>query len=203
VPELRRGERGVQAIYLAIGSYGAIGAAPFGIDEVREDQAVRLRRAYRQLAAISEDIVGAQQRDAICGFLAAPGRPSQVDLGGYRFTVTPDGMPVEGGPPQETGYGVILKVAENQFLAAGYGFWLWPRTLAGEEVILHTVQELGLEPGVSRAEGLPVVRWLNGDETLSGRMVRVSNDTPFDFPSEIPVSRSMTGVVRFSLLPAP
>jgi hypothetical protein len=74
--------------------------------------------------------------------------------------------------------------------------------LDGEEVILHTVQELGLEPGVSRAEGLPVVRWLNGDETLSGRMVRVSNDTPFDFPSEIPVSRSMTGVVRFSLLPA-
>lgn len=203
VPELHRSHLGLQTIFLAIGAHHAIGTAPFGIDELQDDERVHLRRAYRQLAAIADDILDAQAARTIRGFVARPGERVQLELGAYRLGISPDRRFDGSDQPPDVGYGLVLALGPHEFLTAGHGFILSAQTSDGQPTVLHTVQELDLEPRTGRARDLPVLRWLNGDETLSGLGVRVTGETVTPWPSGIPASPSITGVVRFSLVPAP
>jgi beta-galactosidase GanA len=200
VPELHRSPAGLETIFLAIGSHGAIGTAPFGIDELTDDQRRRLRRGYQQIAAIADDVLDAQASDSIRGFVVAPGDTAVFALGEHRFAVLPD-LRFDTTTPAETGYGLLLQQAPGTFVVAGHAFMLMVTTGDGEPVLYHSVHELALTPATGRADDLPVLRWLNGDEILSGNGLRVTGDVLPPWPGGIPASASMTGLIRFSVLP--
>jgi hypothetical protein len=203
VPELHRSRPGLKTIFLAMGEHGALGAAPFGIDELTEAECAELRRGYRQLAAIADDILDGQTTGTIRGFAVTPDAPADFALGGYHFHVSTDAWFDGSDRRPDDGYGLILALGSDTFLAAGSGFIVSASTADRGPTVLHTVQELDLEPGISRSRDLPILRWLNGDETLSGYCVRITGDQVSDWPGGMPASPSVTGLVRFSLLARP
>ena len=202
VPEMHRSHAGLQTIFLTIGEHGGIGTAPFGIDELTEDERPYLRRGYRQMRAIADDILDAQAGGTIRGFVVDPEDRVELELGGYRFGISADRSYVDADVIPDIGYGLLLDLGNDTFLTAGFGFVLSASMPNGWPTILHTVHELDVEPAAGRAADQPILRWLNGDETLSGNAVRISGDGVSPWPSGIPASGSITGLVRFSLVPA-
>jgi beta-galactosidase GanA len=199
VPEVRPTREGLQVMFEAIGSHGAIGVAPFGADEMYDADHDALRQANRQLAALSQDILAAQGKGTIKGFAVNGAMPVMLELPGFRFAVMRDLRfdGVEG----DAAYGLLLHLGDGQFVVAGYGFTIFATTATGGPVVLHSVQELDLDSATTgHSDDLAVLRWLNGDETMSGIGVRVSAGEPSRFPGGIPASRSISGVVRFSVI---
>lgn len=195
VPELHRSEPGMETIFLAIGEHGAIGTAPFGIDELQEDERPRLRRVYRQLGAIADDILDAQAAGTIRGFAVGPARSAELPMGDYVLTAS-----MGFDARAQVGYGLVLALGANEFVAAGSAFLLFAKTADGEPARIGQVHELAIEDPTGRAADLPVLRWLNGDETLSGRGINVTGEVVEPWPNGIPASASSTGLVRFTLL---
>jgi hypothetical protein len=200
VPELRRGIEGVETIYLAVGEHGAIGISPFGIDDLDDAEQADLRLVYDQLGAIADDILEAQDAGTIRGFVVRPDTPVTLQFGRYRLSMYAD-FSNDTGENSANGCGLVLAIGDEDFVLAGSGVMLRAVMADGGPTVLHTVQELDVEPKTGRARNQPILRWLNGDETMSGYFVRITGSAGSSQPSAIPPSRSVTGLVRFSLLP--
>lgn len=184
-------------------AFGAIGTSPFGIDELLEHERDGLRDFYGQIRAVTDDILDAQAVGTIHGFVVQHGQDEQFELGQYRFSVSTDRNFCEVPGFQEQGHGILLALSPDEFLTLGRGFALRVETVDGRPTVLHSVQELALDEPTGRARDLPVLRWLNGDETLSGFMVRVTGEVVSAFPGDLPASPSITGVIRFSVFAPP
>lgn len=195
LPELKRTAPG--ELFEAIGANRAIGVSPFGIDSTPDDELEVLRRAYRQLAAITPEILDARRRDDVRGFSVTEREPdAHISLGDYDFEVSRDFDPLGTGD-HEDGYGVLARQRDGRFLIAGRG------------VILRAQHRARGVPGwVLECSELPtdgtdgVIRELNGDETGGGEIIRITRTNPPGF-GPIPIAASVSGLLRFALYPRP
>ncbi|MET9730201.1 DUF5597 domain-containing protein [Streptomyces sp. NPDC006458] len=190
VPEMRADSHGVSHTFLAIGKYGAIGVAPFGFDSLHEKDTLDVRRTYTQLAALEKEILRAQVRDRIRGFRVVSGEEQALALGGYDFVIRVHSERLDG---EAVGYGLLLQLDEDTFIAAGHNFTVDFSPRDGHPVAILQADELLLGEG----ELIPQRR-LNGDETFAGTRIRIA-DSPDRMHGFMLTTGTLSGVVRFSL----
>lgn len=194
IPEMRRDAQGVGDAFVAIGSHGAIGVSPFGVDSITEAEAADLRDGYELLGALGADLSGAESR----GFHVPPGAAADaravLDFGDVRIHAARLTAFGEVDPPAQGAFGVVVRLAPDRFLAVGRGFTLTFHDVAGRPTGLLQVLEHPRSP-VAGDGPRPVLRRLNGDETAGGTAWlhpgRLQQQSPV-FP--IPMALAHTGV---------
>ncbi|MFF0700028.1 DUF5597 domain-containing protein [Streptomyces tendae] len=190
VPEMRADAHGVSSIFLAIGKYGAIGVAPFGVDSLTDQETLALRRVYAQLAAVQKDVLTARTRGRLRGFRVAGQEEETIALGRHRFLVKTATQRDDGAG---CGYGLLLQSDEHTYLAVGHNFSLSLLPRDGRPVAVLRADEL-----VTENSGLVPRRRLNGDETGAGTQIRVATESA-RVHGFMPTSEIPSGVVRFSV----
>ncbi len=192
MPETNGGANGAANVYYAVGEHAAIGFSPFAIDwpyqpgnppDVWSEPAAasksrvpppQLATSYGVLAQITPQILDAQTRGQVHGFLLDKNHPSQdFTLGNYIAHVSLD--EIFGFHGEGNGFGLILSTGPNEFLGAGQGFRVSfsPITPGKGQVGVATVDEGSFDNG----KWIPGRR-LNGDENDQGLFWR------FDWLSE-------------------
>jgi len=180
IPEQKRDEKGARRVWLAYGTYGAIGCSPFGIDSSSAEDSP-LTCTYGLLRSVSKHILQAQANspEDIMGFFfdevddEKKGKEQWMRQFG-EFEVTVNRAFVFGKPGP--GAGILIHQGSGKFLMIGKGFQVTfksrnPKStftgiLRSEE---KTVDELG---------DLRTARIMNGDETRSGEFYIMPNDDP-------------------------
>ncbi|MEU6103695.1 DUF5597 domain-containing protein [Streptomyces flaveolus] len=190
VPETRADSHGVSYSFLAIGTYGAIGMAPFGADSLTDEDTLELRRTYAQMEALEKDILRAQTRGRLRGFRVTGNEEETVTLGTHRFQVR---RHTEQGPGADHGYGLLLGVDEHTYIAVGHNFTLTSLPRDGRPVAVLRADELAITNGA-----LVPRRRLNGDETGANTQIRIAAE-PSRIHGFMPASGNPSGVVRFSV----
>jgi len=195
LPELKRTAPG--ELFEAIGANGAIGVSPFGIDSAPEQVLDVLARAYRQLAALAPELLDARRRGDVRGIYVTEQHPdASFSLGEYDFVASRDFDP-SGGGEYEDGYAVVLRQHDGRFLIAGHGVILRARhSRRGVSAWVLECSELAIDGSGD------VIRYLNGDETGGGEIIRITRSDPPGF-GPIPIAASVSGVLRFSLYSRP
>lgn len=162
--------------FYAIGAHGAIGFSPFAIEDYAADDP--LGKAYALLDELSPLILQHQAAGSIYGvrslvdYGGAVDATPQVLNGGGAYTLTvaliDPFTPQEAQKPEQHG-GLILKLAEDEYLVAGTGLTVTfavsdGRGKAGIESVTEGAYRNGVwVPG----------RRLNGDENHQGRHLRI------------------------------
>ncbi|MGI5423746.1 DUF5597 domain-containing protein [Streptomyces sp. CA-179760] len=191
MPETRADSHGISYSFLAIGTYGAIGTAPFGADSLTDEDTAELRRTYAQLGALDKDILLAQTQDRLRGFRVAGTEEETLTLGSHRFLVK---RHTERGHGKDHGYGLLLQSDEHTYIAVGHNYTLTLLPRDGRPGAVLQADELAITNG-----GLvPRRRRLNGDETGVGTHIRIAAD-PARIHGFMPASGNPSGVVRFSV----
>jgi len=190
MPETNGGANGAANVYYAVGEHAAIGFSPFAIDwpyqptnppDVWSEPATtksrvpppQLSTSYRILSEITPQILDAQTRGQVHGFLLDKAHPSQdFTFGNYIAHVSLDEI---FGSHGDSGFGLILATGPNEFLGAGQGFRVSfsPGSPGKGQVGVATVDEGSFDNG----KWIPGRR-LNGDENDQGLYWR------FDWLSE-------------------
>ncbi|KAJ4131974.1 hypothetical protein NW765_013786 [Fusarium oxysporum] len=199
IPEQRRDREGGRRIWLAYGTYGALGVSPFGIDTGAE----AIGREYKVLAKVKDFILSALPADRFGFFFDEIGITARVDkpwvrvFGDIEVTVE---RAFTFGKPGPAG-GLIIRLADRMFMVVGYGFQARFKGLAKGVAFtgLHSVKEME-----SDQEGkLHVLRMFNGDETKGGEAVVMPNEEPDygDFPvaTTIPARTGVAQVEVYTL----
>ncbi|KAH6952081.1 glycoside hydrolase superfamily [Fusarium avenaceum] len=205
VPEQRRDDYGARRIWIAYGSYAAMGVAPFGVDTV--DPADNpFTKHYGLLKSVSAIVLEAQRRpNASVGFCFDPipqGRPCNVSKPVKQtwddFEITIDRCFVFGksGP----GAGMVINRGNGKFLLIGWGFHVSAKSLTRTSTFtgILKVEEKAVED--EETGRLRTVRLLNGDETRSGSFAMMPNEDPDygGFPISVTVpARTMIAEVTF------
>ncbi|KAJ3533826.1 hypothetical protein NM208_g7806 [Fusarium decemcellulare] len=204
IPEQRRDAYGARRVWVALGSYAALGTSPFGVDTV--DAATSdFTRTYGLLASVSDIVLEAQTKPgSSIGFYFDEMPENGVDtakpvvhtFGGYEITIDRSFVFGKPGP----GEGLIIHQGGGKFLLIGFGFQVKARAISGNATftgILRFEEKTteGCQPG-----GLRTVRTLNGDETRGGLQAVMPNSDPdyggFPICVTIP-SRTMIAEVEF------
>ncbi len=154
-------------LFVALGQYNALGFSPFGIEDAAEGH--ELFKAYGVLNSMTAQIAKAQAEGRIRGFKVAGSAAQNESLGGYQIAVTRSmstlGMFGAGtgaaGPDKTIGYGLLMQVGKEEFLAVGRGISL-KFSAPGKEVEVDFAQEGVFEQG----QWVPG-RTLNGDERFA------------------------------------
>jgi Domain of unknown function (DUF5597)/Beta-galactosidase len=172
-------------LFLAVGTFHAIGFHAFGIDDVREGS--QFFRGVRSLLALAPEIVAAQREGRIVGFAidddvddvtatlqgvtvairSAPRMLSRMLLDVGVQVPTPPPLPSEtdsathGDQPADArAFGILIALGPLEFLAIGQNAMI-DFSCEGSEVEIDSVRELRLSD-----EGWVEGRLLNGDERL-------------------------------------
>jgi len=196
IPELRADAPGLPQMFQAIGSHGALGVAPFGVDAFTDDdpEGAALSDAYRLLRAAAA-VITRNPHARMRAVVFSDARPSaQISLGDVELHFhTKD----EWGyaTPTYPGYGVVIEDGDHAAYIIGRGFWI---TLAGPaERAAAFLSVTAFE--IEGDDLVPVLR-LNGDETASGTLL------PFPFPGSglvpgrpIPTRIPDTGITRIAV----
>lgn len=196
IPEMRRSAVGVSQMFAAVGTYGALGVAPFGIDSLTEDHPdwATLADGYRLLAAAADRIASAKPAGLIAGVRIDEKNPSvQMSMGSYALTAQTRTYGVAA--PKYPAYGIVVQEDEDQLVIMGRGFTATFAHAEGAKVGILSVDELDFD-----GKKWTVTRRLNGDETGSGSAVYLLSlgaTSPAFFP--IPFVTSHTGAVRVRL----
>lgn len=183
IPEQRRDEYGARRIWVAYGSYQAMGVSPFGID-TQVPATNPFTRHYGLLQSVAPLVLEAQTRpDSSAGFYfdEIPGDGGSADSskpvvrcwGGYDITI--ERCFVFGKP--DPGAGMVIYLGGARFLLIGWGFQVRARALS------PTTNFTGFlrfrEKVVNKETGeLRTLRALNGDETRSGIFAMMPNEDP-------------------------
>ncbi|RDW84475.1 hypothetical protein BP6252_02065 [Coleophoma cylindrospora] len=197
IPEQRRDERGVRRIWLAYGSYGALGCSPFGIDSLKAEESP-VTRHYALLNSMSSHILDAQANrpDEMMGFffdemdeVTHTSKDSWVQvLGDFELTV--ERSFVFGKPG--AGAGMVIHQGNGKYLLIGWGFQVtWKST---DPKSTFTGILYSEEKEVGKNGVLTTGRVMNGDETRSGAFFIMPNEDPDygSFPIAVTVpSRTM------------
>ena len=196
IPEQRRDEYGARRMWTAIGSYNALGVAPFGIDTLSPNN-IALTAHYALLSKVSHFILAAQTRpDLMTGFffdeIASDGTDSSLDVnatfGSWKLCIQRSF--VFGRP--SAGCGIIIYTAPDEFLLIGWGFQV---TFESTNSSANFTGILKFEEKDVQDGKLRTVRLLNGDETRSGKCaVMPSTDPDYGgFPISITIP-ARTGI---------
>ncbi|KAF2466656.1 glycoside hydrolase [Lindgomyces ingoldianus] len=207
VPEQRRDSFGARRITKAIGSFRAIGVAPFGVDTIKVEDCA-FSKLYRLLGSVSNAILAAQTRpNAIFGFFfdqySPPADKSHPRItkqfAAYELVISRAFVLGQPG----TGSGIIIELDPSRFLIVGMGFKVEFKSLSAASRftgILTCMEKrvIDAERGV-----LESVRKLNGDETKGGTWCNMPNEVP-DYgdqfiPMCIPAGTMITEVEVYSL----
>jgi hypothetical protein len=173
IPEMRKTADGVADAHVAIGSHGAIGVSPFGIDgldpDYRAEDRALLADAYAALASIAPLVLAAQSRGEIVGFHLTDDRPTaDAEFAGYRVHVKRD---LDNGafPGLGDAWGLVLADGEGGFVGTGNGVTVtFERPDGGTTTALERAEAGVFVDGAWRCDQV-----LNGDETLSGELWRI------------------------------
>ncbi|KAL0936025.1 glycoside hydrolase [Colletotrichum truncatum] len=174
IPEQRRDEHGARRLWLAYGTYGALGTGPFGIDTGAEI----IGKEYKILSQISPFLLAAAPEDRM-GFYFDP---EQNSLGkGEKWTkvfgdieVIIERAFVFGKPGP--GGGLIIHLGGAKFLAVGRGFNVSFKSVRKEATFTGILA--AVEKEVGEDGQLRTLRVFNGDETRSGEFLIMPNDDP-------------------------
>ncbi|KAK1979289.1 glycoside hydrolase [Colletotrichum cereale] len=174
IPEQRRDEKGARRVWLSYGTYGALGASPFGIDTGPEV----VGREFKLLAHVAPYLLAARPEDRMGFFFDEAVDPAGR---GERWTrafgdveVVVERAFVFGKPGP--GGGLVVHLGGARFLVVGRGFNVGFRSTRSEATftgILAAAEKEAAPDGTLRT-----LRVLNGDETRSGKFLIMPNDDP-------------------------
>lgn len=182
IPEQRRDEYGMRRIWLAYGTYLALGCSPFSIDSlIAADSAAT--RHYKLIRSLRYQILEAQAErpDDMFGFYfdelvegrKATEKPWTKTIAGYEVIVERAFVFGKPGP----GAGIVIHQGEGKFLCAGWGFNVSFKSTNPKSTftgILHAEEkEVDAETGE-----LSTSKILGGDETRSGGFLIMPNEDP-------------------------
>ncbi|KAH6874037.1 glycoside hydrolase superfamily [Thelonectria olida] len=209
VPEQRRDDYGARRIWIAYGTYAAMGVAPFGVDTV-EPSDNPFTKHYGLLKSVSAIVLEAQRHpNTSVGFCfdelpqgVSTSDPSDVVRRVWGdFDITIERCFVFGKPGP--GAGMVLHRGHGKFLLIGWGFQV--RAKAVDQNSSFTGILKFEEKAVADEETgrLRTVRLLNGDETRSGSFAMMPNEEPdySGFPISVTVpARTMIAEVTFYIV---
>jgi len=181
IPEQRRDEYGVRRIWVAYGSYQALGVAPFGIDTL-EPATNPFTKHYGLLDSVSALVLDAQRRPgSSVGFYfdeiegsTDPSPPIVKQFGDYILRI--ERCFVFGKPG--TGAGMVIHQGGGKFLLIGWGFHIEARATSASASftgILSFEEKVVEDKSTGK---LRTLRRLNGDETRSGIYAMMPNEEP-------------------------
>ncbi|KAJ5693067.1 hypothetical protein N7462_002490 [Penicillium macrosclerotiorum] len=182
IPEQRRDEYGARRIWIAYGSFQAIGISPFGIDTL-EPATNPFTKHYRLLKSVSSLILDAQTRpDASVGFYFDELNDNGTDRsapvvkhwGGYEITVERCFVFGKPGP----GAGMVIHLGGPKFLLIGWGFQVRARSLSPTSIYTGILRFREKQVANQETGELRTLRALNGDETRSGMAAMMPNEEP-------------------------
>lgn len=179
IPEQKRDDKGARRVWLAYGTYAAIGCSPFGIDSLKAED-TSLTKTYGLLKSVSKHILDAQANrpEDIMGFFFDGADETKEEKGWIRrfgeFEVTIDRAFVFGKPGP--GAGMVIHQGNGKFLLIGEGFQVSFKSTNPKSTftgILSSEEKMVDEEG-----NLHTARVMNGDETRSGEFYIMPNNDP-------------------------
>ncbi|WP_240741243.1 DUF5597 domain-containing protein [Microbacterium oleivorans] len=196
VPELRGDAPGIPQMFEAIGSHGALGVSPFGVDSYTPDDAetAPLSDAFRLLRAAAAIITRNPSAHIRAITLTEETPDAKIRVGNVDVHVhTKDDWGFV--TPTYPGYAIVIEDGDAAAYLMGRGFWI---TLASDEGT--TASFLSATSYELEGDELVPQLCLNGDETASGTLI------PFPFAGTglvpgraIPTRIPDTGIVRISV----
>jgi hypothetical protein len=206
IPEQRRDDYGARRIWIAFGTYAAMGVAPFGVDTV-EPSENSFTKHYGLLKSVSTIVLETQRHpNTSVGFCfdelpsdTSAKKPSPTirrTWGDFEISIERCFVFGKPGP----GAGMVIYRGGNTFLLIGLGFQVAAKavnpgsTFSG---ILRFEEKVIEDEETGR---LRTVRVLNGDETRSGQFAMMPNEDPDygGFPISVTIpGRTMIAEVTF------
>jgi beta-galactosidase GanA len=171
IPELVRETRTCSALFYGLGQFDAIGFSPFGMESL-PDFSEELGKTYAVLAQIAPVLLENQGKGVIGGAFLDKDHPRQtLKVGDYTLNL---GIARHYSfPTPEYPAGIFIQTGPDEYLVAGRGLTVTftPNTPGDPSVSVATVEDGAFVNG----------RWvagrrLNGDETLSGKGLRLRGD---------------------------
>ncbi|KAH7006927.1 glycoside hydrolase superfamily [Ilyonectria destructans] len=210
IPEQRRDDHGARRIWIAYGTYAAMGVAPFGVDTV-DPSDNPFTKHYGLLKSVSAIVLEAQrQPNKSVGFCfdELPQGVSTHDTSiavrrvWANFEIIIEPCFVFGKPG--TGAGMVINRGQGRFLLIGWGFQVRARAIDPNSSftgILKFEEKVVEDEETGR---LRTVRVLNGDETRSGSFAMMPNEDPdyggFPISVTIPARTMIAEVAFYSVL---
>lgn len=178
IPEQRRDEYGARRIWIAYGSYAAIGASPFGIDTVDAKDSP-ITKHYALLNSVSALVLEAQRNPSSSVGFCFDDPPQRAQpivrrWGDYEITIEPSFVFGQRGP----GAGMVIYRGGARFLLIGWGFQVRARSTSPRATftgILRFEEKTVVDCGTGE---LKTQRRLNGDETRSGKFAIMPSEDP-------------------------
>ncbi|KAF6835668.1 hypothetical protein CPLU01_04138 [Colletotrichum plurivorum] len=174
IPEQRRDENGARRVWLSYGTYGALGASPFGIDTGAET----VGREYKLLSQVTPWLLAAAPEDRMGFFFdeeadpAGKGEKWTKVFGDIEVIIERAFVFGKAGP----GGGLIIHLGNAKFLAVGRGFNVSFKSVRKEATFTGILA--AAEKEVDEKGELRTLRVFNGDETRSGEFLIMPNDDP-------------------------
>ncbi|KAL7424668.1 hypothetical protein Q5752_000352 [Cryptotrichosporon argae] len=191
IPEQRRDEYGALRTWLALGTYGALATAPFGIDTLPPGDTA-FARHYALLRDVTPALLDARRKglptrgfffDAFPPGTNDPSPKQEYTLGQWRLNV--ERQPVFGHPAP--GYGLIILTAPDAFLLVGEGYQV--TFSAASSATFTGILRLDEKEVVNAETGeMRTLRRLNGDETHCGKQAVMPSQCPDDGWYPIPIN---------------
>ncbi|KAF7557734.1 hypothetical protein G7Z17_g470 [Cylindrodendrum hubeiense] len=205
IPEQRRDDYGARRIWIAYGTYAAMGVAPFGIDTVNPSENP-FTKHFGLLKSVSAIVLEAQRHpNASVGFCFDelpqgvsndPGSCVRRTWGNFAIII--ERCFVFGKPG--TGAGMVIDRGHGKFLLIGWGFQVRAKAVdmnSSFTGILKFEEKVVEDEATGR---MRTVRVLNGDETRSGKFAMMPNEQPDygGFPISVTIpARTMIAEVTF------
>lgn len=207
IPEIRHTQNnGVRAFYV-FGEHDAMGISPFSIEDGSDAQGTPFVEGYEKLREMMPLLTQWQGQDAMWGLLFDSEDKERIITDGdltltcrHNFTLPWDSRATDGSVWPEGG-GLIIRLAENEYVVAGNGIVVeFAKTTEKQQAARKTLGEDGFAAAgsgkteaartswqgsrcgigsVDEVEILPdgsfkYIRRLNGDQDHQGRHVRIS-----------------------------
>lgn len=193
IPEQRRDEYGARRIWTAIGSYQALGTAPFGLDTLDLDENP-FRKHYSLLAMVSPILLAAQQTphssigfcfDELTSTGKDPSRTVTAVFGKWQLRIERSFVFGKPGP----GFGIVLHTGDSTFLLIGEGFQVTFSSTSPRDVFTGILRFVEKEVINETTGEMRTWRTFGGDETRSGQSVVMPTSDPDygDFPISITI----------------
>ncbi|KAI1764659.1 glycoside hydrolase [Hypoxylon sp. FL1150] len=183
VPEQRRDDHGARRVWIAYGSYAALGASPFGIDTVDAENSA-IAKHYALLGSVSALVLEAQRNPSssvgFCfdepGASAADSHPPVIRRrwGDYELAIEP--CFVFGR--RDAGAGMVMYLGGARFLLVGWGFQVRARSVAARATFTGILRFEEKTVADRETGELRTQRRLNGDETRGGRYAMMPSEDP-------------------------
>ncbi|KAI1458967.1 glycoside hydrolase superfamily [Annulohypoxylon moriforme] len=183
IPEQRRDDYGARRIWIAYGSYAAIGASPFGIDTVAPEENA-FTKHFGLLKSVSALVLEAQRNPGssvgFCfdelpkGALVDPAKPIIRHWGDFEITIEPCFVFGKRDP----GAGMVIHRGGAKFLLIGWGFQVRAKSLSPKASFTGILNFEEKTVVNSETGELKTQRRLNGDETRSGKFAMMPSEDP-------------------------